>query len=95
MLREFGPASFDEEAKVEMKLMVKGLKSDERIKPVKEQQEQQLKWNNLDKKGECYKVVGIMDGCRDLANFASKSRYSHRKVLCTAGKIVSLEANDI
>ncbi|KAI8453663.1 hypothetical protein BY996DRAFT_6516343 [Phakopsora pachyrhizi] len=110
MLRELGPASFDEEAKGQGISEVQQtaqesnrhlrLKSDERIKPRKEQQEQQLEWNNLDKKGfkrqekhklvkdwpslelrECYKVVGVMDG--------------HRKVLCTAGQIVSLEANNI
>ncbi|KAI8444098.1 hypothetical protein BY996DRAFT_6535720 [Phakopsora pachyrhizi] len=112
----------DEEAEVEMKLMVKGplrLKLDEIIKPSKEQQEQQLEWKNLDKKGdiglrfkrqekhklvkdwpslelrECYKVVGVMNGCRDLPKVASRSCNSHRKVLCTAGQIVSLEANNI
>ncbi|KAI8446528.1 hypothetical protein BY996DRAFT_6611674 [Phakopsora pachyrhizi] len=95
MWRELGPASFmlgDEEAKVEMKLMVKGplrLKSDERIKPRKEQQVQKDQrqatigrhrigrfkrqekhklvkdWPSLELR-ECYKVVVVMDGCRDL-----------------------------
>ncbi|CAH7673544.1 hypothetical protein PPACK8108_LOCUS8417 [Phakopsora pachyrhizi] len=87
MLRELGPASFVMRRPSEVQQTAQEsnrhlrLKSDERIKPRKEQQEQQLEWNNLDKKGECYKVVGVMDG--------------HRKVLCTAGQIVSLEANNI